>query len=432
MYLAKDQTKGVRSIGLIDWFRNKKKSSSNVTMASRPSRTSPFDSYFSLYLPTAKAKEQFQLYEVMRKAIPVLDAAIQRKVALLGDVKIITDNDKDEKWINDILAELEVNKFGRGLNKFLEIFADRRYLYGIGVGEIVMTKNRKLHSVVNVEVPTIEFVSKSNHPLDVVIAQRQNGQFEPVELSKDFILISAVKGDLSNLYGVSLFEKLPFIAGILHTVFHTENLVWERFGNLSYHVNYEPDNDNLTSDEIRSRMDVMKKEWQDSMRKKTYGESADYFTTGKFTVNVMGAEGQILNVDITSRVLLEQIIGNLGMPPWVLGFHWSTSERLSQKQLEILTAELNTDRRLIAPIVYKIVDTLCAGEGRVFPYEVKWDSLNLEDMLEKARSRLLNAQAERYETETAIKRRNEGIINQNILAQELGYEKPAAPKPMIS
>ena len=74
-------------------------------------------------------------------------------------------------------------------------------------------------------------------------------------------------------------------------------------------------------------------------------------------IRVIGADSPILDTEVPVRQLLEQIIAKLGVPPFLLGLHWSTTERMSKQQADLLTSELERYRSLLTPVLRRILDT---------------------------------------------------------------------------
>ena len=126
-------------------------------------------------------------------------------------------------------------------------------------------------------------------------------------------------------------------------------------------------------------------------------EVCDFISVGDVNVKVIGADNQVLNCDIPVRHLLEQIIAKLGIPPFVLGISWSTSERMSMQQADILTSELEYYRALLNPVIAKICRTFLMLNGYLGGVDIKWNIINLQDEVELARARLINAQADLLE-----------------------------------
>jgi hypothetical protein len=101
------------------------------------------------------------------------------------------------------------------------------------------------------------------------------------------------------------------------------------------------------------------------------------------------------------RQLLEQLVSKLSIPQFLLGFSWSSTERMSSQQADILTSEIDYYRRLLGQMIMKIVHLYCALCGIDEPVTLRWENVDLQDEESLARARLYNAQAEKAELENA-------------------------------
>ena len=99
------------------------------------------------------------------------------------------------------------------------------------------------------------------------------------------------------------------------------------------------------------------------------------------------------------RQLMEQLVAKLSIPPFLLGLNWSTTERMSAQQSDILTSELEYYRRLLEPILREICEAFLRLNGYACGVEIEWDNINLQDEEALAKSRLYNAQAKAAELE---------------------------------
>ena len=77
--------------------------------------------------------------------------------------------------------------------------------------------------------------------------------------------------------------------------------------------------------------------------------------------------------------MLEQIVAKLGGPPFLLGLNWSTTERMSAQQADILTSELDSYRRLLTPVLIKICTLYLRLRGYTSDVAIQWDNVNLQD-----------------------------------------------------
>ena len=97
------------------------------------------------------------------------------------------------------------------------------------------------------------------------------------------------------------------------------------------------------------------------------------------------------------RQLLEQIVSKLSIPPFLLGLNWSSTERMSTQQADILTSELEYYRRLLTPVIQQICTAFLRTIGSTAEISVEWDTINLQDETEQALARLHTAQAMQIE-----------------------------------
>ena len=110
-----------------------------------------------------------------------------------------------------------------------------------------------------------------------------------------------------------------------------------------------------------------------------------------------GADNQLFDTNVPVRQLLEQIVSKLSIPPFLLGLNWSTTERMSSQQADILTSELEYYRRLLTPVLCEIGDSYLCSVGADAVCRAEWDNINLQDESALAEARLKNAQAQEIE-----------------------------------
>ena len=97
--------------------------------------------------------------------------------------------------------------------------------------------------------------------------------------------------------------------------------------------------------------------------------------------------------------ILEQLVAKTGLPPFLLGLNWSTTERMSTQQADLLTSELWALRRTVEPMMLKICRTFLALEGLDTRVDIIWDDISLQDITEEAKAELYLAQAAKYRKE---------------------------------
>ena len=133
------------------------------------------------------------------------------------------------------------------------------------------------------------------------------------------------------------------------------------------------------------------------------GQVKDFIAVGDVEIKVIGADGAELTTEIPVRQLLEQLIAKLSIPPFLLGLNWSTTERMSSQQADILTSEIDYYRRLLEQVILKTARFYADMNGISSDIWVEWENVNLQDEESLARARLYNAQAQQIELENEMK-----------------------------
>ena len=129
------------------------------------------------------------------------------------------------------------------------------------------------------------------------------------------------------------------------------------------------------------------------MRAGTQGEIRDFICAGDVDIRVIGADNALLDTEVPVRQLLEQLIAKLSIPPFLLGLNWSSTERMSSQQADIMTSELTALRRTLTPVVEKICRLWMRLQGLDAAFQVEWEPINLQDQVEMAKAELYRQQA---------------------------------------
>ncbi len=332
-----------------------------------------------------------ELYRSLRKSVPVIDAALDKIVRLIGSFTIECENKGLQHQINEFLKNVRSGAQSGGVNGFLSVYINQLLTYGTAVGEIVLSgSGREIYSLVNVPLRDVELAFDDNM-IDVLVCRpgvwQQRQPFEYQQL----LLTSALNPEPGQLCGVSLLHGLPFVSEILMKIYNTIGVNWERVGNVRFAVTYKPssDNDRALS---KTRAQQIADEWSKAMRDKE--SVSDFVSVGDVSIKVIGADNQILDSEVPVRQMLEQIVAKLSVPPFLLGLSWSTTERMSAQQADILTSELEYYRRILNAPIGRIVSVWQQIHGEDCPFEIIWDNINLQDELDLAKAGLYNAQAQ--------------------------------------
>lgn len=338
---------------------------------------------------------EIRLYSVLREAVPIIDAAICKTVRLVGGFRVKCEDKDVEYGLNKFLANVQVNSCECGAEAFIATFLDQLLTYGTAVGEMVPNiQGDNIAALYNVPLKDVELRTDGG-PLNLSVYKRdENGTATPIKY-QELLVVSALKPEPGKIYGTSILKGLPFVSGVLLNIYNSIGINWERIGNLRFAVTYKPGPDAGEKAYAKERAMQVATEWRKAMN--SSGALSDFVAVGDVNIKVIGADNQILDSQIPVKQMLEQIVAKLSIPPFLLGLSWSTSERMSSQQADILTTELESYRRLLTPIVYRLCSMWARINASVTDFEIVWDNINLQDEVELANARFLSARAAEIE-----------------------------------
>ena len=351
------------------------------------------DGYIPLHQP------EFSLYRSIREAIPVVDAAILKLIRLAGGVEAVCQDKRAERELNEFLRTVPAGWNQRGIQAFLDGYLDCLLTCGRAVGEIVPSRDgREIAAVLCGNVSDIE-VKEEGNPLDILLALCRPDGTTQVLPRQDLLLFTPYSPSPENPYGVSLLHSMPFLSGILLKIYQTLGANWERAGNLRFAVVYKPGEEGLDSRRLQERSELLAQRWSEAMESTRSGAVRDFVATGDVEIKVIGAEAAIPDCQAPVRLIIEQLIAQTGIPPFLLGLNWSSTERMSSQQADIMTSELTALRRTLTPVVEKICRLWLRMHGYDTPFAVEWEEINRQDQVEEARAELFRQQAAKLERE---------------------------------
>lgn len=355
-------------------------------------KSEPF-SFLKSYVPLSNA--QTRLYKELREAVPVIDAAIYKLIRLTGGFEIKCTRESNTQKINEFMQSVPVGAGRYGIYEFLSAFFEQLLTYGTAVGEIVTDTKGGFAALFNADINNIE-LKRSDNGIDTLVCTGGFGCSKPVKY-QNLVLYCVLNPDGDSLCGTSILKGLPFVSGILTKIFNTIGENWERAGNVRYAVTYKPQNDVMDRAYARERAQQVAKEWGEAM--KAGGPVRDFIAVGDVSIKAIGADNQILDCEVPSRLMLEQIVAKTGLPPFMLGFSWASTERMSAQQADLLTSELEAYRRALTPVILKICRMYLTLSGINDKVSVVWDDISLQDEVEQSRARLYRAQSAKIEQE---------------------------------
>ena len=376
----------------MNWRKKEKNGVAAVTQL-RSGQVHPFGALRG-YVPLGTGEEQ--IYYQMRTAIPVLDAAVGKLVRLSGGFEVKCRNQMAQEKLNQFLKTVPCGRGQFGIGNFLSGYLDSLLTYGRAVGEMVVSDG-KLRAVCWGDVTRLE-IHEGESPLDMVLwGPDERGLIRPLPYQQ-LLLFTTMNPEPDCPYGVSIFRGMPFLADILMKIYQTVGTNWERAGNVRYSVICKGGED-LDPAVAQERGKAVAAQWAKAMEDSKSGTVRDFVAVGDVEIKVIGGENPILDSEVPVRQILEQLVAKTGLPPFLLGLNWSTTERMSTQQADILTSELWALRRTVEPILRKICKTYLALEGLDDRVEIEWNDISLQDITEEARADLYKAQAMKYRAE---------------------------------
>lgn len=342
---------------------------------------------------TPLSPPELKLYESIREGVPIIDSAIYKIIRLTGGFSFACRNKRAEEKLGEFVKTVNVSGVGMGLENFAAEYLDELLMYGNAVGEIVLDRGRTQILGLYLADPEQVKIKEGKHPLEVDFYVQGSGGMERVE-NKSMILFTALNPKAGTCTGTSILRSLPFVTDILLKIYTSIGQNFDRIGNVRYAVTYKPGSDPTEKAYAPERAKMIAKEWSEGMSAGAGGQVRDFITVGDVSIKVIGADNQMIETDVPVRQMLEQIVAKLSIPPFLLGLSWSTTERMSQQQTDILVTELEYYRRLLSPVLLKIARTYLRLQGYSDEPEILWNTVTLKDEAEAAKSKLYSAQAE--------------------------------------
>ena len=381
------------------WLKKRGEVSAAVVQL-RSGETHPFG-MLREYVPLRNG--EVQLYRAVREAVPVVDAAIYKLVRMTGGVTVTCRDRTAEKALREFLRTVPVGRGQFGINAFLECYLDSLLTCGRAVGEIVpAVGNREIAALLCGRVEDIE-IREGDSPLEFAICGAdEHGRMEQLPY-QNLLLFTPLNPETENPYGVSLLRSLPFLSDILMKIYHTIGVNWERCGNVRFAVTCRG-GEGVSATE-RSR--VLAEEWSRAMQETRNGSVRDFVAVGDVDIRVIGGDAPVLDSQVPVRQILEQIVAKTGIPPFMLGLNWSSTERMSSQQADLLTTEITAIRRTLTPVAERICRLWLRMHGFGCGFEVVWDDINLQDQVEEARAELYREQARKLRIENDERERKQ-------------------------
>ena len=344
---------------------------------------------------TPQRSGELRLYQAVREAVPVVDAAVCKLIRLSGGVKVLCDDLETQTALRTFLERVNAGRGQHGIEAFLSQYLDSLLVYGGAVGEMVPAAgNRTLAALLCGRLEQVE-LREGESPLDFrICGPDEHGSMAELPY-QELLLFTPLHPEAAHPYGVSMLRGIPFMADILMKIYHTIGVNWERCGNVRFAVTCRDGGNGQAAE--RSRM--LASEWSQAMQETKQGSVRDFVAVGDVDIRVIGGDAPILDSEVPVRQILEQVVAKTGIPPFMLGLNWSSTERMSAQQADLLTTEITAIRRALTPTVERICRLWLRMHGFTCGYEVVWDDINLQDEVEEAKAQLYLEQARKLRIE---------------------------------
>jgi len=329
------------------------------------------------------------LYRQLRENVPIIDAAVMRLVRLLGGFDLQCEDERVQSKLCEFLEMIPVGGTQRGIPAFVGGYFEQLLTYGTALGELVLREDGQPAALWNAPLEGIT-LRRAKNGLDVEICTGEMDRLKAAPYP-DLLFYSVLNPAPGALTGNSLLKGLPLVSSVLLQILDTLGQNWERLGNVRFAVTYHPGSDPNEQARAGERTKLLAREWENAMRQ---GAGVrDFVAAGDVRIAVIGADAPMPDCQVPVRQLLEQIVAKTGLPPFLLGLTWSSTERMSSVQADLLTSELESYRRVITPVVLRVAQTVLRIWGEDPRCSVEWEDITLADEVELARAGLLRAQA---------------------------------------
>ena len=349
------------------------------------------------YVPLQRGEAR--LYRAIREAVPLVDACIYKIIRLCGGVSAECDDPEADRALKAFLEQVDVGRGQRGINAFVDQYLDSMLVFGQAVGEIVPTPDLKdIAALLCGRVEDVH-IREGENPLDFALCRYdESGKLSPFPCQR-LLLFTPFNPETYEPYGVSLLRSMPFLTELLNKIYYAIGVNWERMGNVRFAVVYRPKEGEWERGLAQERSRQLASEWSKAMESTRGGSVRDFVAVGDVDIKVIGADNQILDSSVPIRQILEQLVSKTGIPPFMLGLSWSSTERMSTQQSDLLTTEMTAIRRTLTPAIEKICRLWLRMHGYSCGFRVVWDDINLQDLLEEAKADWYREQARKLALE---------------------------------
>ena len=376
------------------WWERRRREPPAPVVQVRQGESHPFG-VLDRYVPLHTS--EMALYRAIREGVPIIDAAIWKLTRLCGGLSVHCEDSRAQAGLTKFFRTVDIGWGQRGVQAFLDRYLDDLFTCGHALGEIVLSPSGKDIAALLCADPEQVEVRLGESPLDFRLCRAGTGEEREFPW-QELLLFTPFQPTGDAPCGVSLLRSMPFLAGILLKIFQATGQNWERAGNLRFAVVCRPGEGEEAFAQERCR--ELAGEWSAAMQAGREGSVRDCVAVGDVDIRVIGADSQVLDSQVPVRQILEQLVARTGIPPFMLGLSWSSTERMSTQQADLLTSEITAIRRAVEPALCRVAELWLRLHGFGGKADIVWDDINLQDCVEEARAELYRAQAQKMREES--------------------------------
>ena len=352
---------------------------------------------------------EIAVYRAIREAVPIVDAAVWKLIRLTGGVIVNCRDKRAQERLDWFLQHVNTGRGQRGIQSFLDCYLDSMLTCGRAVGEIVPDRRRTdIAALLCGNVADIE-IKEGTSPMEFAIWGRDMDGMMRRLPRQELLLFTPFQPETDSPYGVSMLRSMPFLTEILLKIYQATGMNWERMGNVRFAVVYKPGDTPMDQALVQERSRQIAREWSAAMQAGKDGSVRDFVAVGDVEIKVIGADNQVLDSEVPVRQILEQLVARTGIPPFLLGLSWSSTERMSTQQADMMTSEITAIRRSLEPVVEKICELWLKLHGYDSKVEVDWQDINLQDLVEEARAQLYWQQTRSLQMDNDAREKGESV-----------------------
>lgn len=346
-----------------------------------------------------------QFLENLREKIPIIDAVFNILTALDGYIEPFGKDKKLVQEIGDWLNYVQVNDLSLGFDAFKQNYCTEALEQGFSYGEFIVDSTvSNIERLVVADSKTIRFARQKNGTLNVF--QRVQGDNQDRPLNQNTLMYYAPFFEEQNPYGIPLLRSIDFVVKILQTIQTAMLNAAQRFADPSLLITGTYFN--LSKNDLKDKKDELTKLTESFIKAKREGESGEMVFVCNSAPNATDSiKVEVIDVNNKYDFIVplthveNQIYSKTGLPPFMFGRDTNAAKEVVTAQMSIVQSGITTRQRLLYPIFKKLINTLLILRGitwKTGDWDIRFQSVNIEDIERIARARFLNAQATQMET----------------------------------